>query len=90
VTEKTWTTYKRADGELIAGDYGWICDLDSIEADEYDCLELVEQTWKLVGEQVVKIGRLDRWCASCDEDVTLKEPVEGPVYCPKHAPVGEG
>lgn len=38
------TTYKRADGELLAGDYGWVTDLDALDDDEAP-VEVVRETW---------------------------------------------
>src|SRR5689334_4561662 len=82
----TWTTYKRADGDLVGGEYAWVADIDFFndEAEEVDCLEIIEERWTLVERRVIKLGRTDRWCAECDADVTLSEPVTGLVYCPEH------
>ena len=38
------TTYKRADGETVGDDYGWVTDLEFFEADE-EPVELVVETW---------------------------------------------
>lgn len=82
------TTYRRADGELIAGDYSTVTDLDYFddEAREVDRLEVIEERWMLMGKRTVVLGATERWCYECDEDITLDEPVDGPVYCPKHQP----
>lgn len=82
-------TYRRADGELIGGEFTTVGDLEYFddEADESWCLEVVEERWTLVSRRTLKLGRTDRWCASCDDDVTVDEPVDGPVYCPKCEPL---
>jgi len=87
-TVRTWKTYKRADGEMICGEYGWVADLDYFD-DVYggwsgDYLEVVEETWQLVETRTIKLGSLNRWCDVCDEDIDLKEPIDGPVYCAAH------
>ena len=77
---KTMTTYRRADGELIGGEYGWVADTDFFD-DEEDYLEVVEEVWTLASTRTLKFGPLSRWCDTCDEDIELKEPVNGPVFC---------
>lgn len=76
-----WTTYRRADGELIMGEYAFMTETDCFEDDEEWCVEVVEETWQLVGSRILRFGRCDRWCDLCDEDVTLTEPTDGPVRC---------
>lgn len=44
-TSETMTTYRRADGELIMGDYGWMGSLDWIE--DEDTFDVVEEVWVL-------------------------------------------
>ena len=39
------TTYKRADGEMIGDEYGWVADLDYFDFDDYP-VELVEEVWE--------------------------------------------
>jgi hypothetical protein len=82
--ERIWKTYKRADGKPIWGEYGWVDDLEFFEGDDWDYLEVTEETWQLVGTRPLILGALERWCHVCGEDVTLAEPVNGPVYCQKH------
>jgi len=43
----TWTTYCRADGEMIYGDYSFVTELEWFEED-YEPTSLVQQTWQLV------------------------------------------
>jgi hypothetical protein len=73
-------TFRRADGELVAGEYRWVTDIDGYFHDD-DYVELVKETWLLVSAETVKVGVVDRWCHNCDEDVELQEPVDGPVFC---------
>lgn len=82
------TTYRRADGELIGGDYGWVVDLEAFddEAAEAWRLEVIEEKWVLAERRTVVLGQTERWCSECDEDVSLPEPVDGPVWCPAHRP----
>jgi hypothetical protein len=82
---KIWKTYKRADKELIQGEFGWVADTEFFDDDAGDYLEIIEETWQLLETRTLKLGNLERWCSICDEDVTLTEPVDGPVYCVDHA-----
>lgn len=77
------TTYKRADGELIMGQYSFMTEPDYFESDDDggDYFEVVEETWTLTGTRTLKFGSLDRWCSVCDEDVTLSEPTPEPILC---------
>lgn len=46
----TMTTYKRADGEMIAGEYGWVTEMESVAAEAEDAeesIEFVEEVWTL-------------------------------------------
>jgi hypothetical protein len=38
-------TYRQADGEAVADEYGWVTDLDYFDDDEYP-VELIEETWE--------------------------------------------
>jgi hypothetical protein len=40
-------TYKRADGDTIGDDWGWITDTDVLDNDEYPS-QLIEETWERV------------------------------------------
>lgn len=85
------TTYRRVDGELIAGEFAWVTDVDFFDDDHgLDYLEVIAETWTRTGQRTLKFGELDRWCgmAGCEENVELAEPVDGPVYCPTHQPSG--
>ncbi|MGH9023889.1 MAG: hypothetical protein ACRDV9_12450 [Acidimicrobiia bacterium] len=82
---RTWKTYKRADGDLIMGDYAFMTEPDCFEND--DCgeyLEVVEETWSLVESRTLKYGRTDTWCEVCDEEFTLSEPAPPPHLCAAH------
>jgi len=85
----TMTTYKRADGELFHDDSAWFSDDEAchneVDYGGYNRLEFVEETWQLVSRRTFALGALERWCETCDKDVTLKEPIDGPVYCPEHS-----
>lgn len=90
VAPERMITYRRADGELIAGEYAFVTTLDWFQDhDVHDRLELIEETWTLTRRWDFAIGRLERWCDECDDDVTLTEPVDGPVFCPEHQPSEE-
>lgn len=71
------TTYKRADKELIADEYGWVADIEYFE-DIEDPLELVEERWALVSRRSVWVGN---GCWVC------KEPVDYSVEGYKNGPV---
>jgi hypothetical protein len=83
---KTMTTYRRADGEPIAGEYSWVGTADYLPDEAGDYLEVIEESWQLVDTKTLVFGDLSRWCAECDEDVDLEQPVKGPVYCSEHKP----
>lgn len=81
------TTYRRADGEPVAGEYSFVTDCEWFEdADEFggEYGEAVEEEWVLVGRRTVKFGPTDVWCVVCDADVVLAEPAPGPHYCDEH------
>ena len=48
------TTYRRADGELIAGEYGWVAELDWFEMDD-EPTEYVEEVWKLESARFIMV-----------------------------------
>ena len=52
---KTWTTYKRADGELICNEYGWVGHLEYFEDDD-DPTELIEEVWQLVSTRTFTVN----------------------------------
>src|SRR4029450_3817731 len=81
-------TYRRADGELIAGEYYFVTELEFFtEANQTeDYFELIEERWTRTSEKVIALGNLHRWCHQSEEDVSLNEPVNGNVYCPTHQP----
>lgn len=86
-----FVTYKRADGKLIQGEYSFVTDIDYFDGDaeEQNCLDVIEERWQLVSSRTLKFGTTSRWCSECDEDVELDEPVTGPVYCAEHQPTEE-
>lgn len=52
---RTMTTYKRYDGELIAGEYGWVADVEFFEDDD-EPTKVVKEVWKLQSTEVVVVG----------------------------------
>ena len=46
VQRESMTTYRRRDGELIAGEYDWVAEVDLFEMDDGPT-EYVEEIWKL-------------------------------------------
>lgn len=71
-------TYKRADGEPIAGEYAFVTDREYVEDEAYYAegpVEFVEQVWELVGERRFTLPK----CAQCDEVATYWG------LCEKHA-----
>ena len=75
------TTYKRADGEMIADEFGWVADIDYFE-DLDEPIKLVREDWR-------RIKRIEFWhpdfghCAECGEDVPLPDDYDGKMllYC---------
>lgn len=86
------TTYKYLDGRLVWGEFTFMTAIDYFEeeARECDLVEVVEEVWVLESRRVLKLGPTDRWCEECDEDIVLREPIEGAVWCPEHWPPGVG
>ncbi len=41
-----WTTYRRADGEMIYGEYTFVTELEWFESDD-EPTDLIEETWVL-------------------------------------------
>lgn len=65
----TMTTYKRADGHGIGGEYGWVTDMESVDADADGAdepIEFVEEVW--VRQSVRTFQR--PVCSECDEPAT--------------------
>lgn len=75
----TFVTYKRADGDPVGGEYGWVTDTEFFEDEDY--VEVVKEVWTLASRETIKLGETDRWCFTCDAEMTLPEPVNGPVFC---------
>jgi hypothetical protein len=75
---ETMTTFKRADGELIAGDYGWVAEADGI-ADDETPVEVVEQRWTLAATRTFWI--LPELVGTCE--IEDQEPCEDDAvaYC---------
>lgn len=72
------TTYKRADGELMCGEWGWVTEMDSVEAEAYDAIEPIEFIEEVWVRQSVRTFKLPT-CNQCDEDA------EYWGLCEKHA-----
>lgn len=48
-------TYRRVDGEAIAGEYDFVTQLEWFETD-YEPTDLLKQTWRLVSEEEITVG----------------------------------
>ena len=74
----TMTTYKRADGELIAGEFGWVGQIDYFDHDD-DATELVREVWVRESVKTIVLHPIPCFCSMCspddDDDV---EQVDGP------------
>ena len=44
--DEYWVTYRRADGELIHGEYGWVDDPQMLD-ELLDPTEIIMETWEL-------------------------------------------
>lgn len=53
--QDTMTTYRRADGELIGGEYAFVADAEWF-FDSDDDVELVKEVWQLVTRETVALG----------------------------------
>lgn len=84
------TTYKRADGELISGEYGWVGDIEYFDDDEhYTPVEIVEEVWERTASRTFWRFPPLYTCEAdddCDEDsVVWKQRGESWVQaCDKH------
>lgn len=85
------TTYKRADRDLIYGEYGWVTDLDYFD-DADDPIELVEEVWERRStRRIVKLPNAYS-CAvedeePCEEDADAWWLTDDGVWlsvCPAH------
>ena len=86
-------TYYRADGEMIADEYGWMSDLDCLD-DDWEPVELIEETWQRVAVRKVwhVPSHLPPMCLAddlnCEEDAVgwqLEDGAEKPIsVCAKH------
>lgn len=76
----TMTTFKRADGEMIYGEYGWVADLEYFEEERYDQtgVKIVKEVW--VRTEVEEIHLHPPECYSCEKpwhgEVCYEEPDE--------------
>ena len=70
----TMTTYRRADGELIGGEYAFVTELEWFETDD-DLTELVEERWECVASRTVWAGWA--WCAQCSERLDVPDDYTG-------------
>lgn len=69
------TTYHRADGELISGEFSFVTELEWFDYDE-EPTELVEEVWTLKSSRPITVGPT---CDRCDE------PASHWGFCEKHA-----
>ncbi len=84
--QTTMTTYKRADGDLICGEFGWVADIEYFDDDD-EPTELVEEVWVRQSvrtftkrpsnyEQCPLCGEWSGWAADCtDEHLAVLEEV---------------
>ena len=72
---RSMTTYKRADGEPIAREYGWVTDLEYFEED-YEPTKYICEDWLLVNRTVIWIPD-HGVCQECGDDVTLPSDYDG-------------
>ena len=55
-------TYKRADGEMVLDEYGWVTDLEWFDPMDLETpVELVKETWTLTSRETVIVKPHD-WC----------------------------
>lgn len=55
----TMTTYRCADGELVAGEFMFVTGLEWFETDD-EPTELIKQTWRLVESETITVNATDR------------------------------
>lgn len=69
---RTWTTWRRQDGEEMAGEFAFVGDAEFLDDEVYDADEpvaFVRETWELVTEVIEwRFPTLYSCSCSCDED----------------------
>lgn len=82
-------TYRRADGELVGDDYGWVIGLEWFD-DAWDPVEIIEEVWTRASVRTFwhmpePLGSCSR-DPDCDEDAVAWERLSGEWYqvCPAH------
>lgn len=55
----TMITFRRADGELVAGEFMFVTGLEWFETDD-EPTELVKQTWRLVESETITVNATNR------------------------------
>lgn len=82
---RTMTTYKRYDGEMVAGEYGWVADIEFFEDDD-EPTKVVKEVWTLQSEEVLVVG--GSALGECFVDYGAEE-CERDAVCWVEAPDGE-
>lgn len=54
-TFRTLTTYRRADGETIYGEYDWAVDPKFFDED-LEPIEVIKETWRLINSETMMFG----------------------------------
>lgn len=80
VKPQTLTTFRRADGNPI-DDWDWVPSLEWFDPEFEDYVEIIKDEYVLTNSTLIVMGNTSRWCHTCDQDMELDQPVDGPVYC---------
>ena len=74
---RSMSTYRRADGELIGGEFGWVADFEYIEEpDDVAPTEYIREDWILAGRKTVWVPD-HVLCPECgDAEVPLPDSYE--------------
>ena len=75
MADVTMTTYKRADDELVYGEYGWVTDLEYFEEERYDQagVKIIKEAWVRTEVEEIHLHPDDCWWCM--------KPWHGEGYC---------
>ena len=88
------TTYRRADGELIGGEFKFVTEMEWVDDEVgygYEPLDVVEERWELVSTRTLRLHPAHMLCLLCEGEGEREVPSTPPRYqdCPRCKGTGE-
>ena len=86
------TTYRRADGEPIGGDYKFVTEMEWLDDEvEYDPLLVVEERWERMSTRTLMVCPPGMLCSACEGEGEVCPPDEpqNPQDCPRCKGTGQ-